>query len=371
MTGATFRPTRAIVDLGAIRHNVRELAPPGALVMAVVKANGYGHGAVRVARAALEAGAAWLGVALVEEGIELRNAGIDAPVLLLSEPPPGSEAACLQADITPTVFTPAAAEAIASAARGGARPGVHVKVDTGMHRAGFHPPVEAAQFVKMVDHLGCDVNGLWTHLARAEEDQATTTRQLDAFRAVVAELESAGVRPPLVHAANSGGTILRGDAHMDMVRVGIAMYGLDPGQGIGARAGLRPAMALRSEVASIRRLPAGEAVSYGHRYRLERESTVATVPLGYADGYRRGLSSKADVLIGGRRRRVAGTVTMDYLMADCAGDAVGPGDEVILIGRQADEEIPAEELAEIAGTIPYEIVCGIGPRVPRAYVDPR
>ena len=184
---------------------------------------------------------------------------------------------------------------------------------------------------------------------------------------MLARLRDAGVRPPIVHAANSAATILYPEAHHDLVRVGIALYGLDPGAGLGERAGLRPALTWRSQVSAVRRLDAGESVSYGHTYRLERPCTVATVPAGYADGYRRALSSRAEVLIGGRRRRVAGTVTMDQVLVDCGDDAVDVGDEVVLIGAQGDERVSAEELAGLCGTIGYEIACGIGARVPRRY----
>ena len=364
----SFRPTVAEIDLDAIRHNVRTLTPEGVELMAVVKADGYGHGAVEVARAALDAGAAWLGVALVEEGTALREAGVRAPVLLLSEPPLGSEKDALGADLTPTIYSERGLAAVAEAGEAlGRTPSVHLKVDTGMHRVGLHPPGDAPDFARRVAEAGCELQGLWTHLARAEEDEETTRRQLAAFEEVLAGVSAVAGRPRLVHAANSAGAILYPEAHFDLVRVGIAMYGLDPGGGLAARAGVRPALAWRSAVSSVRRLDAGEGVSYGHRYRLEAARTVATVPVGYADGYRRALSSRGDVLIGGRRRRVAGTVTMDQILVDCGDDDVAVGDEVALIGRQGDEEVRADELAALCDTIGYEIVCGIGPRVPRRY----
>ncbi len=370
MGGTTgFRPTVAEVDLDAIRDNIRALRPPSSELMAVVKADGYGHGAVEVARAALGAGATWLGVALVEEAMELRNAGIDASVLVLSESPPGSAPDMIGDDITPTVYTDGGVDALVEAGRGvGREPPIHVKVDTGMHRAGLYPPEETVEFVKRAVRLGCRFDGLWTHFAKAEDDEATTRRQLEAFLAVSDRLEAAGLRPRYRHTANSAAAILYPETHFDLVRIGVALYGLDPGNGLAARAGIRPALAWRSAVSAVRRLPAGEAVSYGHHYRLDRAATVATVPVGYADGYPRILSSRADVLIGGRRRRIAGTITMDQLMADCGDDPVEPGDEVVLIGRQGDEEIAVGRLALLAGTIDYEIACGIGSRVPRAYL---
>ena len=363
-----FRPTVADVDLDAIQHNARILRPATAELMAVVKADGYGHGAVAVSRAALEAGATWLGVALVEEAIELRNAGIDAPVLVLSEGPPGSALAVLGDDITPTVYTDEGVDALVEAARRvGREPPIHVKVDTGMHRVGLYPPERAVEFVKRAVSRGCRFDGLWTHFANAEDDEATTRTQLDTLLEVAGRLEAEGLRPRYLHAANSAAVIRYPDAHLDLVRVGVALYGLDPGNGLASQAGLRSALTWRSAVSAVRRLPAGHAISYGRSYRLERESVVATVPVGYADGYRRALSSRADVLIEGKRRPVAGSVTMDQLMADCGGDDVQPGQEVVLIGRQGDQEITVGELARLVGTIDYEIACGIAARVPRTY----
>ena len=363
----SYRPTVARIDLDAIRHNVRALKPRDAELMAVVKADAYGHGALDVARAALEAGATWLGVALVEEGIALRDAGIPAPILVLSEAPPGSEKDALGADLTPTVFTDRGLLGIAEAAEAlGRTAGVHVKVDTGMHRVGLHPPEDAPAFLGRVVRAGCELEGLWTHFARAEEDEATTRRQLELFTSILDDARRHGVQPRIVHAANSAASILYPEAHFDLVRIGIALYGLDPGGGLGKQAGLRPALSWRSEVAAVRSLPAGEPVSYGHRYGVAG-GVVATVPVGYADGFRRALSGRGEVLIRGRRRPVAGTVTMDQILVDCGEDVVDVGDEVVLIGRQGDEEITADELAAHCGTINYEIACGIGPRVPREY----
>ena len=363
-----YRPTAVRVDLEAVEHNIRALQPADAALMAVVKADGYGHGAVEVARAALDAGATWLGVALVEEGLALRDAGLRAPILVLSEFPTGSEKDALAADLTPTVYTDRGVQAVADAAGAlGRTAAVHVKVDTGMHRVGLHPPEDAAPFVDRVIRAGCDLEGLWTHFARAEEDELTTRRQLELFHRVIRDVRDHGMAPRIVHAANSAAAILYPEAHFDLVRNGIALYGLDPGGGLGERAGLRPALSWRSEVSAVRTLPAGELVSYGHRYGVAG-GAVATVPVGYADGYRRGLSDSGEVLIRGRRRRVAGTITMDQLLVDCGDGAVEIGDEVVLIGRQGDEEITADELAALCDTINYEIICGIGPRVPREHV---
>jgi len=365
-TERSFRPTVAEIDLDAIRHNVRFMKPEGAELMAVVKANGYGHGALEAAGAALEAGATWLGVALLEEALELRRAGFTAPILVLSEVPPGSEADALRADVALSVYTEECFRALVAAGdETGITPVVHVKADTGMHRVGLFPPEAVPAFVRRAVDAGLRVDGLWTHFARSEDDAETTLGQLGRFLDVCRALERDGIRPRWRHAANSGAVIRHPETHLDLVRVGVALCGLSPGAGLGE--GLRPAMRWRSAVSLVRRLPAGEALSYGLTYRLERDTTVATVPVGYADGYRRGLSSRADVLIGGRRHRVAGTITMDQLLVDCGDHEVRAGDEVVLLGNQGDEEITAGELAELLGTIEYEIACGVGARVPRVY----
>jgi alanine racemase len=361
-----LRPTRVEVDLSAIRHNVGMLRPADAELMAVVKADAYGHGDVEVARAALEGGASWLGVALVEEGLALRDAGIDAPVLVLSECPPGAETAAIGAGLTPTLYTTEGLERLAAAAAG--RPvAVHVKVDSGMHRAGVYPASAAPGFVEDVGDRGLVIDGLFTHFARSEEDVATTGEQLACFLRVVDEVSSAGHRPRLVHAANTAAAILRPETHLDMVRCGIGIYGIEPAPGVGAGLGLRRALTWRSSVTLAKRLPAGSAISYGHRYATAEDAWVATVPVGYADGYPRLLSSNADVLIGGRRCRVAGSVTMDQVVVDCVDLEPRPGDEVVLIGPQGGDEVSAAELAGHARTIAYEIVTRIGERVPREW----
>jgi alanine racemase len=362
---SAFRPTRVTVDLDAIRHNVGALKPDGVELMAVVKANGYGHGGVPVARAALEGGATWLGVALVEEGLALRMAGIEAPILVLSEVPLGSEAIALAHRLTPTLYTREGLDRLADVARG--RVGVHVKVDSGMHRVGVWPPDDVPGFVRQVADAGLDVDGVFTHLARSEDDEVTTKLQLERFGAAVDAVRAVGIDPRYVHAANSGGLIRHPEAHFDLVRTGIAIYGVPPAPGVGEELGLRPAMRWHSAVASTKRLEAGERLSYGHRYELERPAWTATVPVGYADGYPRRAWASAEVLVGGRRRRIAGTVTMDQMIVDCADDRPEVGDEVVLLGRQEDQTVTAWELADHAGTVGYEIVTRIGPRVPREY----
>ncbi len=365
MTNDHVRPTLLRIDLDAVRDNVRVLAEAaGTPVLVAVKADGYGHGAVEVARAALDAGAQWLGVALVEEGLALREGGVSAPVLVLSELPPGSEKDALARGLTSALYTDRGLEALAGAAGDTGRPvGVHVKVDTGMHRVGVSPEGTPA-FVQQVLARGLRVDGLWTHFASADTPEDGTARgQLATFLEVAGALRREGVRPRYLHAANSAATVHLPESHLNLVRVGIAAYGVS----MPPEVGLRPAMSVRSTVTMVKRLPAGEAISYGLRYVLARESTIATVPIGYADGYARRLSAAGRVLIRGRRHPVAGTITMDQLMVDCGDDPVEVGDEVVLIGRQGDEAVTADEVAGWLGTIAYEVVCAVGPRVPRRY----
>jgi alanine racemase len=364
------RPTVAVVDLDAIRHNVGAVRPPRADVMAIVKANGYGHGAEQVARAALGAGAGWLGVALVEEGVRLRDAGLDAPILVLTEFPAGSEKEALAAGLTPTLYTAEGMARLADAASAvGGAVGVHVKVDTGMHRVGL-PPDEALAFVHAVLGAGFELEGFWTHFAKSEDlDDPFTDIQLRRFLDLVDRLKAAGIRPRVLHAANSAAALARPATQLDVVRVGLAMYGLLPGPQLAGSADLRPALSWRSAVTMVKRVGAGEGISYGLRYVLDREATIATVPVGYADGYSRLLAERGEVLIRGRRYGVAGNVTMDQLMVDCGQDRVEAGNDVVLLGRQGDQEITAEELAGWMGTISYEVMCMVSERVPREYLS--
>jgi alanine racemase len=364
-----FRPTVAEVDLDAVRHNVRVLKPPAAELMAVVKADGYGHGAVPVATAALGAGATWLGVALVEEGIRLREAGIEAAILILSEFPPGSEKDALAAGLTPTLYTDPALVRLAEAAQslGDARLGVHLKLDTGMHRVGIDPE-KASPFAGRIEDAGLKLDGVWTHFAKAEDlNDPSARRQLTLFMETLDALRAANIEIRYRHCANSAAVMAMPESHLDLVRVGVALYGVAPDPNLVGRAPLRPAMCLRSQVALAKRVDAGESVSYGLRYRLERDSTIATVPVGYADGYTRALSDRGRVLIRGKRYPIAGTVTMDQLTVDCGDDRVEAGDEVVLFGRQGDEEITVDEVASWYGTIGYEVVCAVSDRVPREY----
>jgi alanine racemase len=374
---ASARWAWAEVDLDAVAHNVehlRSVVAPSA-VWAVVKANGYGHGAVEVARAAMDAGAQGLCVALAEEGAQLRSAGIDAPILVLSEQPVEAVDDIVRFRLMATVYTVAFIDALASAARRRGVRGVpvHLKIDTGMQRVGV--AVDAAPgLVAAVDAHAPALRlvGVFTHLAVADEpDDPFTADQLAVFDDAVDALSlPAGV---LVHAANSAGALAHPGARRSFVRAGIAIYGISPGRGVDQRCGaLRPAMSLQARVSYVKRVAAGSRISYGLRHTFERETTVATVPIGYADGVpRRLFETGGEVLIGGRRRPIVGVVTMDQLMVDCGDDTVGIGDEVVLIGSQdgpdGRQTIRAEDWADRLGTIGYEIVCGIGGRVPRRH----
>ncbi|MGH8935638.1 MAG: alanine racemase [Acidimicrobiia bacterium] len=363
-----MRPSWVEVDLAAVAHNLREIAGAvaPAAVCAVVKADAYGHGDVPVAEAALEAGAEWLAVALVEEGIRLREAGIDAPILLLSEPPSEAAEQTVARGLTPTIYRREFLAALDRVTED-ILP-VHVKVDTGMHRVGADPEeaLELARRVATSDRL--DLEGVWTHLAVAESDPDFTKRQLEVFEEFLVALRSEGIEPRMVHAANTAGALQYPEARYDLVRVGLGVYGLRPAPHVGAGLELHPALRVVSQVSMMRRLPAGARPSYGRRRPMPAEGTVVTVPLGYADGLPRLLGERgAEVLIGGRRLPFAGTVTMDHILVDADGVEVAVGDEVVLLGRQGDQEVTADEWAELLGTLNYEVVCQIGPRLPRRY----
>lgn len=367
----------ADVDLGAIAANVKALRAlaPTAEFCAVVKADGYGHGATAVAEAALAAGATRLAVAQVVEGAALRADGIDAPIWVLAEPEPGEFASAFAAELEPAVYSPAAIDA-AAAAGGGT---VHLKIDTGMHRVGAHPDDALDLARRVVEAPTLALGSVWTHLACADGDgerpsegggqpATATSRQLDTYEAVLAALTDAGIEVPRRHAANSAATITEPRSHFDVVRCGISLYGLPPSPGLDGRAPLRPALSWRTRVGFVKRLAAGSPVAYGHRGSVSVASTVATIPVGYADGYRRGLWDRGGaVLIGGRRRPIVGVVTMDQTIVDCGDDPISVGDEVVLIGSQGEAAITADELADALGTINYEIPVAIGNRVERRH----
>jgi alanine racemase len=378
------RPAWAEIDLAAVMHNTQALAAlvRPAQLCAVVKAHGYGHGGPAVAKAAMAGGAAGLAVALVDEGVELRQHQVEGPILLLSEC--GAEAVdtAITFGLTPTLYSHEGIERFSRAAKAlGQRTSVHVKVDTGMHRVGAAPSEVSALVKAIADDPLLRFEGLWTHFpvadGESDEDRAFTLGQVEQFGQLRAELEALGLTPTVTHAANTAGAIAFPESRYNLVRCGIGIYGCLPGPAVTAAfaaaggTALRPVMSLKAEVVAVRTLDAGERPSYGRLRPLAQRSTVATVPIGYADGVPRELFTKGyEVLIGGKRRPLAGMVTMDQIVVDCGTDSsVRQGDEVVLLGRQGDEEITAEDWAELLGTISYEVLCGVGARVPRRVVN--
>ncbi|MFD0685581.1 alanine racemase [Actinomadura fibrosa] len=366
-------PAEARVDLDAIGGNIallRERAG-GAEVMAMVKAEAYGHGLVEAARAALAGGASWLGVAKLAEALRLRDAGVTARTLVCLGVPgePYEEAVARDVDLTAGAGW-LIEEIVAAAERAGRPARVHLKADTGMSRGGaagddWPALVDAALKAEAGGHLR--VAGVYSHLACADEPgHPSNAAQLDAFTAMVGHAERAGARFEVRHLANSAAALTLPEARFDLVRPGIATYGLTPVPALGTF-GLRPAMTLVADAALVKRVPAGSGVSYGHTYRTERETTLAVVPAGYGDGVPRHGSNLLEVLAGGRRRRIAGRVCMDQFVIDLGDDELAAGDEVVLFGPGDRGEPTAQEWADALGTISYEIVTRIGSRVPRAY----
>lgn len=365
-----MRPTWADINLEAIAHNTRllaELVHPAELC-AVVKADAYGHGMIPVARTAVDAGAATIAVALVDEGRRLREDGIEAPILLLSEPRPYEFAEVVEHRLIPTVYQGeglAAAAAAATAAN--ERLPVHLKVDTGMARVGA-PPAEVLMLADAIaERDTLELAGVWTHCAVADEpDNPFTAYQIEQFSHLLSRLRLSGHQDFCRHLANSAVAMAHPNGRFDMVRCGIALYGIPPSPALADCLPLQPAMTVRTEVSMVKTIAAGTPVSYGHHYSAPSDTQLATIPIGYADGWTRRLgTSGGEVLIGGHRRPIAGVVTMDQTMVDCGLDhPVSPGEEVILLGRQGDQEITATEIAQRLDTIAYEIVCQFGRRVP-------
>lgn len=381
-----MRPTEAVVDLGAVGRNVERLvehvAP--AMVCAVTKADAYGHGSVACSRVAMDAGASWIAVALVEEGIELRRSGLRAPILLLSEPRPGEMFEVVEADLTPTVYSAIGLAALVAAA--GSRPlakpvGVHVNIDTGMNRVGLRAPGPMASadhsaatlevLRAIADKPDLRLGGLWTHFAVADEpERPETAEQLARFRSVLDAVRDELSDDVIVHAANSAAMFEHPDARFDMVRTGISSYGIEPAAGIGGDLGLEPAMTWTSQLSMVKPTYAGESLSYGLKHTCATDTVIGTIPVGYADGLRRdAYRHGVEVLVGGRRRPIVGVITMDQTLVDLGPEAVDrAGDEVVLIGAQGDDAITTHDLAAQLDTIPYEIVCDIGRRVRRRYL---
>jgi alanine racemase len=366
-------PVWAEVDLAALRHNIetlRAIARPAEL-MAVVKGYAYGHGNPVCAQVALEAGATRLGVARVAEAFHLRESGVTAPIHVFTEPPPEAAKTVVKHGLTATVYTQAFADALGLAAtQAGTSVSVHVKLDTGMHRVGLSPDDALDAISRMRDVEGITIEGAWTHLAVADvPDHPFTRKQLDLFDDLVGKIEASGTPLAFKHVANSAATLSLPEARYDIVRCGIACYGLWPGDRLVRAADLRPVLSLKARINMVKSVPAGEGLSYGLSYELDRPGRVVTVPAGYADGYDRRLSGKGDVLISGKRFRVSGTVCMDQFMVDVGGTEVEAGTVVTLLGTDGSEQVTAEELAGHVGTINYEVTARIPSRVPRIYLE--
>ncbi len=369
---AGHRPTAAVIDLGALTHNYREVIrlADGRKILAVVKAQAYGHGAVAVSRHLLGLGADMLGVALLEEGRELREAGIDAPILLMGSLFPEQAEAAVALRLTPVVYSLSLARALSDAAQKlKTTCAVHVKIDTGMGRIGIAPEQGCGFIAELRTLPGIDVQGLMTHFADADlRDKGFAAKQLELFEGLMSRLDAEHITVPLRHAANSAAILDFHSALFTMVRPGLMLYGYNPlERGLGGRA-LEPVLSLVTRVAYLKKVRSGVPISYGRTFITKRESIIATLPIGYADGYSRSLSGRGEALVRGVRVPVAGRVCMDMCMIDATDvPGISEGDEVVLIGRQGTERITASDIAEKTGTISYEVLCGISGRVPRIY----
>ncbi|MFE9901411.1 alanine racemase [Streptomyces achromogenes] len=386
MTETAAEPTaalraRAEIDLGALRANVRALRAraKGAAVMAVVKSDAYGHGAVPCARAALAAGATWLGTATAEEALALRAAGLSGRLLCWLWVPGGPWREAVEADIDVSLSGMWALREVTAAARAAGRPArVQLKADTGLGRNGCQPGADWAELVGEALRAEAEglvrITGLWSHFACADEPgHPSIAAQLTRFREMVAYAEERGVRPEVRHIANSPATLTLPESHFDLVRTGIAMYGVSPSPELGTPAdfGLRPVMTLSASLALVKHAPGGHGVSYGHHYVTPGETTLGLVPVGYADGIPRHASGTGPVLVDGKWRTVAGRVAMDQFVVDLGGDEPPVGTEAVLFGPGDRGEPTAEDWAQACGTIAYEIVTRIGTRVPRVHVNER
>ncbi len=367
----------AEVNLDNIAHNVREIrriTDKKTEIMGVVKADAYGHGVMEVARTLLENGVSRLAVSMLDEAIQLRQNGIEVPILILSYTDPGRAEEIILNNVTQTVFSHDLAEALSRAAvKHNRSVKIHIKIDTGMTRVGFMPGYSAVKDVVQISKLpGIIIEGLFTHFASAdEEDKSYTYMQFERFMSIINELNRIGVYIPVKHVCNSAGVIEFPEMHLNMVRPGIVLYGLYPSHEVNkAKLDLRPAMTLKANVILVKDVEPNTCISYGRVFKTSCNSKIATIPIGYADGYTRLLTSKGKVLINGEYAPIVGKVCMDQCMVDITGlkESVSVGDEVVLFGRQKDKEIKVEELAESIGTINYEFVCIIGKRIPRVYL---
>ena len=371
VTRTRYRPTWAEVDLAAIEYNyrqVRRLIGKDVRVMVVVKANAYGHGTVEISTVLEKLGVDYLGVATMDEAVRLRDHGIATPVLVLGSVLPSEVAVAKEKDITLTLCSDELLEAIKKECADGAKIKVHVKIDTGMGRIGIWHE-EALEFIKKVStEKSITLEGIYTHFSAAGRDDFFTNYQIEAFEKLLSQIEKNWIKIPIRHAANSIATVDFKRSHLNMVRPGLIVYGMYPKHTFPRLIKLRPAMSLKTRIVYIKETPPGRSISYGRTHVTQKKTIIATLPIGYADGYGRNLSNRAEVLVRGHRARIVGKVTMDQAMID-VGHIKGAklGDEVVLIGKQGREEIRTEKLARLAGTIAYEVVCSISNRVPRIY----
>lgn len=369
--GSPIRPTVATIDLDALAHNYRQVrAWAETDVLAVVKANAYGHGAIPCARVLEKEGAAFLGVALIEEALELRSAGILSRILVLGGAYGDRFDLLVGYDLTPVVFRKEHLEGLAAAAVAQNKPAIaHVKIDTGMGRLGVQP-ADLPAFLDAAESFGVALEGFASHFANADDPASNlTAEQIERAMAASRLMDERGRPPRFFHLSNSAGTLARDDARGNLVRSGTMLYGCMPAEHFEGTLSLKPVLRWTTAITHIKDVATGTPISYGSRWIAARPSTIATLPLGYADGYPRALTQIGEVLIGGRRLPIAGTVCMDQLMVDVTDlPGVSLGDEAVLLGVQGSEEIRAEELARLSGTIHYEVFCGIGARVPRRFI---
>lgn len=373
----TFRPrVVAEVSMEAIRHNYKQIKgilPKDTHLMAIVKADGYGHGAIEVARILQEEGADRFAVAIAAEGEELRRAGINSPILVLGYTPPGDIKTLIENDLTQTVFSYEMAQFISEeAGKLGKSVNIHIKVDTGMGRIGFlSDPLSIEEVKKIAELPRINMEGIFTHFATSDEEDPTYTRhQMSIFLGFLKELHEVGIEVPIIHAANSAATMVHEYTRFNLVRTGIILYGYYPSDYLeGKKIDLIPAMTLKTQVVHVKELPAGHYISYGKKYCTHQKTKIATIPIGYADGYSRKLSNKGRVLIRGEYASVVGTICMDQFMVDVSHiQDIAVGDEVVVLGTQGMHRISIEELAHLTDTINYEVMCMIGKRVPRDYI---
>ncbi len=367
-----FRPTYAEIDLNKVRKNVAEIKKTlseSVKLMAIVKANAYGHGSVEIAKAAETAGADYFGVASLGEALELRSSSVNSPILILSETNHAHIERVLDANITQTVYTPELAQLLSDiAVHRKTKAKVHIKIDTGMSRIGVLPDKAVELTEKIFSLPGIELEGIFTHFAKADDlKSGFTAEQFEKFNKIVSALASSGIKPPLVHAANSAAMINFPQTRLNMVRIGICLYGLPPFDNPGNMPKIEPVLSFKTKVLYIKEVPEHTSISYGASYYTGRKTKIATLPVGYADGLSRSLSNKGSVIIKGKKYPIVGNVTMDMTMIEVGSDKINVGDEAVLIGSDGNETITAGDIARLDGTITYEVVCGIGKRVPRLY----